>query len=46
MKPNGKIRKESDGDGRYACIGAKSKSVSWQMDYCFESKQKVLTLGQ
>ena len=46
MKPNGKIQKESDGDGLYAYIGAKSKSISWQMGYRFENKQKVLTLGR
>ncbi|MDR3043625.1 MAG: integrase arm-type DNA-binding domain-containing protein [Desulfovibrio sp.] len=46
MKPNGKIQKESDGDGLYAYIGAKSKSISWQMAYRFENKQKVLTLGR
>jgi hypothetical protein len=46
MKPNGKIQKESDGDWLYAYIGAKSKSISWQMGYRFENKQKVLTLGR
>ncbi len=45
MKPNGKIQKESDGGGLYAYIGAKSKSISWQMAYRFENKQKVLTLA-
>nr|WP_298033345.1 hypothetical protein [uncultured Desulfovibrio sp.] len=44
MKPNGKVQKESDGDGPYAYFGAKSKSISWQMGYRFENKQKVLTL--
>lgn len=34
------------GDGLYACIGAKSKSISSQMAYRFENKQKVLTLGR
>ncbi len=33
MKPNGKIQKESDGDGLYAYIGPKSKGISWQMAY-------------
>ena len=46
MKPTGKVQKESDGDGLYAYIGAKSKGISWQMAYRFENKQKVLTLGQ
>lgn len=46
MRPNGKVQKESDGDGLYAYIGAKSKSISWQMAYRFENKQKVLTLGR
>ena len=46
MKPNGKIQKESDGDGLYAYIGGKSKGISWQMVYRFENKQKVLTLGR
>ena len=46
MKPNGNVQKEFDGDGLYAYIGAKSKSISWQMAYRFENKQKVLTLGK
>ena len=46
LKPNGTIQKESDGDGLYAYIGAKSKSISWQMGYRFENKQKVLTFGR
>ncbi len=46
IKPNGKIQKESDGDWLYAYIGPKSKSISWQLDYRFENKQKVLTLGR
>lgn len=46
MKPNGKVQKESDGDGLYAYIGAKSKSISWQMAYRFTNKQKILTLGK
>ncbi len=28
MRPNGKIQKESDGDGLYAYIGAKSKIIT------------------
>ena len=46
MKPNGNVQKEFDGDGLYAYIGAKGKSISWQMGYRFENKQKVLTLGR
>lgn len=46
MKPNGKIQKISDGDGLYAYIGPKSKSVSWQMAYRFDGKQKILTFGR
>ncbi|MDR2820462.1 MAG: tyrosine-type recombinase/integrase [Desulfovibrio sp.] len=46
MKPNGKIQKVSDGDGLYAYIGPKSKSVSWQMAYRFGGKQKILSFGR
>jgi integrase len=46
MKPNGKIQKVSDGDGLYAYIGPKSKSVSWQMAYRFDGKQKILSFGR
>ena len=46
MKPNGKVQKESDGDWLYAYMGPKSKSISWQLGYRFENKQKVLTLGR
>ena len=43
MKPNGKVQKESDGDWLYAYMGPKSKSISWQLGYRFENKQKILT---
>lgn len=46
MKPNGKVQKESDGDWLYAYMGPKSKSISWQLGYRFENKQKILTLGR
>ena len=46
LKPNGTIQKESDGDGLYAYIGPKSKSVSWQMAYRFAGKQKTLSFGR
>ena len=46
MKPNGKIQKKSDGDGLYAFLGAKSKSISWQMAYRFDGKQKILSFGR
>ena len=46
MKPNGKIQKISDGDGLYAYIGSKSKSISWQMAYRFDGKQKILSFGR
>ena len=46
MRPNGKVQKQFDGDGLYAYIGPKSKSISWQMAYRFDGKQKVLTFGQ
>jgi len=46
MKPNGLIQKESDGDGLYAFIGPKSKSISWQMAYRFAGKQKNVTFGR
>lgn len=40
MKPNGKIQKESDGDGLYAYIGAKSKSISWQRAIALKTNKK------
>lgn len=46
LKPTGKVQKMFDGDGLYAYIGPKSTSVSWQMAYRFDGKQKVLTLGR